>query len=537
MTPNTAIEFLVWLLIVASIIAVVANRLRIPYTVALVIGGLALGSLHRLSFLEIFTQGQRPNWLTPNVVLILFLPPLLFEGSIKIHFQILRKNLAPILLLANAGVLVATFITGFAVHWAFGLPLMLALLFGSIISATDPISVVAIFEQMGVGKRLSTIVEGESLFNDGTAVVLFGILMEGISTGHLSATSGVGEFVVVVLGAAVLGGLLGYVCSEITRRIDEPRVEITLTTILAYTSYLLAQSLHLSGVIATVVAGLIVGNFGTRVGMSPRSRVALWSFWDYTGFVINSLLFLLIGLQVQIGELIHAWYATLLAIAAVLIGRALSVYALTPVSNLFSQKVPLAWQHVLVWGGLRGALALALALSLDAELPHRAELLAWTFGVVAFSIVVQGLTIKPLLRLVGVTGTPEGGYERARVQQLALSSACAELEQLRNNHAVSAPLYSNLRRELDGRLEQAEAEIDAIYREDASRAADELRTARLQLGAAERAAIERAMRDGLISGQTAAKMIDAADAEMQKLGEPKAEEEIPAAGPSSDRHP
>ena len=239
----------------------------------------------------------------------------------------------PVLLLANVGVLLATLITGFAIHWVFGLSLMLALLFGSMISATDPISVLSIFEEVGVGKRLSTIVEGESLFNDGTAVVLFGILIQGISTGHLNAATGVTQFVVVVLGAAALGGFLGYVCSEIIRRIDEPRVEITLTTILAYSSYLLAESLHLSGVIATVAAGLMMGNVATRIGMSPRTRVALWSFWGYAAFVINSLLFLLIGMQVHIADLLRAWHATLLAIGAVLMGRALSVYALTPVEQ------------------------------------------------------------------------------------------------------------------------------------------------------------------------------------------------------------
>jgi monovalent cation:H+ antiporter, CPA1 family len=525
MTPNTAIEFLVWLLIVASIIAVVANRVRIPYTVALVIGGLVLGSLHHLPILQLLTQGQRPNWLTPNIVLILFLPPLLFEGSIKIQFQLLRKNLVPILLLANAGVLVATLITGFAIHWVFGLSLMLALLFGSMISATDPISVLSIFEEVGVGKRLSTIVEGESLFNDGTAVVLFGILIQGISTGHLNAATGVAQFVVVVLGAAALGGFLGYVCSEIIRRIDESRVEITLTTILAYSSYLLAESLHLSGVIATVAAGLMMGNVATRIGMSPRTRVALWSFWSYAAFVINSLLFLLIGMQVHIADLLRAWHATLLAIGAVLMGRVLSVYALTPVSNLFTRKIPLAWQHVLVWGGLRGALALALALSLEPSLPHRADLLAWTFGVVAFSIIVQGLTIKPLLSLLGLTGTTEGEYERARARQLALSSARTELNHLRSSHAVSAPLYSALRQELDGRLAQVESEIEAMYREDASRAEDELRTARVQLSAAEREAIQRALRDGLISAPTAAKMIDAVDHEIQQLGARRTEEQ------------
>jgi CPA1 family monovalent cation:H+ antiporter len=177
MTPNYAVEFLIWTLIAASIIAVLAARLRIPYTVALVLGGLALGSVH-LPILDELTS-QRPDWLTPNVALIIFLPALLFEGSIKLQARHLRQNLVPILLFANVGVIVATFIAGFAVHWAEGLPILTALVFGSIVSATDPISVLAIFRAMSITKRLSVIVEGESLLNDGTAAVLFGILLAG----------------------------------------------------------------------------------------------------------------------------------------------------------------------------------------------------------------------------------------------------------------------------------------------------------------------------------------------------------------------
>lgn len=517
MTPSSAIEFLIWLLIVASVIGVVASRIRIPYTVALVIGGLILGSLHHLPILESLTQGQRPDWLTPNIILTLFLPPLLFEGSIKIQIRHLRDNMVPILLLANVGVLAATLTTGFAVHWAFGLPIMIALLFGSIISATDPVSVLSVFEEMGVGKRFSTIVEGESLFNDGTAVVLFGILLTGITTGRLNVATGVEEFVMVVLGAAALGSFLGYIVSQVTQRIDEPRIEITLTTILAYSSYLLAQSLHLSGVIATVAAGIVLGNFGTRFDMSPRTQVSLRSFWEYLAFVINSLLFLLIGMEVRIGDLLGGWRAALLAIGAVLLGRTFSVYVLTPVSNLFSERIPLRWQHVLVWGGLRGALGLALVLSLDPAFPYRADLLAWTFGVVAFSLIVQGLTIKPLLRILGMAATAESEYDRARVRHSALLSARAELDKLLNNHALSSPLHARLGQELDARLVEVESEMTEMYRQDEGRAEEEMRRAHTQLMAAEKGVIQRAVQDGLISPQTAAAMIGTAQHRMDDL--------------------
>ncbi|HXJ93269.1 MAG TPA: Na+/H+ antiporter [Terriglobia bacterium] len=517
MTPDTAIHFLLWLLIVASVVAVVASRLRIPYTVALVIGGLVLGSLHHLPMLQILSQGQRPNWLTPQVVLVLFLPPLLFEGSIRVNARLLRENLVPIMLLANLGVVAATLITGLAIHWAFQIPFMIALLFGSIISATDPISVLSIFEEMGVCKRLSMIVEGESLFNDGTAVVLFGILLEGVSTGHLNVGTGLVDFAVVVLGAATVGSFLGYLASKITQRIDDARVEITLTTILAYSSYLLAQSLHLSGVIATVAAGIVLGNLGTRSGMSSRTQLALWSFWGYAAFVINSLLFLLIGMQVRIGDLARGWHTALLAIAAVLLGRILSVYGLTPLSNLLSEPIPLRWQHILVWGGLRGALALALALSLQPTFPYRAQLLAWTFGVVAFSLMVQGLTVKPLLRMLGMAGATETEYDRVKASQIALSSARAELDELLDTHTLSAPLYARIRRELDSSLAQAGRQIAELYTEDAARAQGEMRAARSKLLAAEREAIQRAFYDGLISQQTADKMMDAADRQMDEL--------------------
>lgn len=404
MTTTSAVEFLIWLLIAAAIIAVLAERLRIPYTVSLVSGGLVL-SVFRLPILSPLQSGHRSDWLTPDVILILFLPALVFEGSIKIDIRHLTRDVVPLAILANLGVVVATLVTGYLVHWTIALPLLLALLFGSIISATDPISVLANFKSLRIDRRLSLIIEAESLLNDGTAVVLFQVLLAGVVAGRLSVAKGAGQFLLAVVGGAALGSLLGFLASKITATIDDPQIEITLTTILAYGGYLLAHNLHLSGVIATAAAGLMVGNVGAKKGMSARTRTALESFWEYVSFVMNSLVFLLIGLEVRLLELLHSWRSVLFAIMEVLMGRVLSVYPLVAISGLFAERIPFRWQHVAVWGGLRGALALALALSLDSAFPYRAQILTLTFGVVIFSILVQGLTLKPLLRLLSISRT------------------------------------------------------------------------------------------------------------------------------------
>ncbi len=515
MSASSTIEFLIWLLIAASAIAVIAIRSRIPYTVALVLGGLALGSI-RLPIVEAIYQSHRPDWLTPEVILILFLPALLFEGSLKINLRNLIDNLFPILVLATFGVAIATLVAGYLVYWLVGLPLLMALLFGAIISATDPIAVLSIAKDMAVSKRLILLLEGESLFNDGTAVVLFQILLAGVITAKFSLVTGVGNFVESVLGGAMIGLVLGYLASKITTRIDEPQIEITLTTILAYSSYLLAQHFHLSGVIATVVAGLIVGNLGTK-GMNARTRVALGSFWEYASFVINSILFLLIGMEVRLADMVHEWRAVALAIAAVLFGRALTVYGLTGIINLFSEKISLRWQHVLVWGGLHGALSLALALSLSPRLEYRGRVLTFTFGVVAFSMIAQGLSIKPLIRWLGIAEGGEDEVDRIRAQQIAVSAARSELDEMLAAHLLSTAIYEKLRRGFDTTLTTLSEQITDIYSKDSGRAQIEAQTAKIRLMAVERSSIEEAIRDGLISAQTGTKMIDATASQLDDL--------------------
>jgi CPA1 family monovalent cation:H+ antiporter len=236
--------------------------------------------------------------------------------------------------------------------------------------------------------------------NEGTAVVLFEIVLGAAVAQTFDARKAVGQYFFAVAGGAVLGMVLGYLAGRIMEKVDDPQIEITLTTILAYGSYLLAHNLHLSGVIATASAGMMLGKFELEKRMSAQTRTAMQSFWEYVSFVMNSLVFLLIGLEIHPGELLKNWMSVLLAIGAVLLGRVLSVYLLIPLSNLFAEKIPLRWQHAAVWGGLRGALALALALSLNAAFPYRQQLLSLRFGVVIFSILGQGLTIKPLLRIL-----------------------------------------------------------------------------------------------------------------------------------------
>ena len=305
--------------------------------------------------------------------------------------------------------------------------------------------------------------------------------------------------------------------SKITGRIDEPEIEITLTTILAYGSFLVAQSLHLSGVIATVVAGLMIGNFGVPVGMSPQTRVSLWSFWDYASFVMNSIVFLVIGLQVHLDDLFQSWQLVLLAAGAVLLGRVLSVYGLTPISNLFTERISYRWQHIMAWGGIRGALSLALALSLGPNFPYRNRVLAATFGVVAFSLVVQGLTLKPLLAFLGIGRTEDDDYGISRARHLAISSARTELNRMLEHELISAPTYEALRRDLDRRAEEAEKRIAEIYAQDKSRAADEVGLAQKRLIAAEKSSIEKVLHDGLISARAAAKLLEETDRRLDQL--------------------
>jgi Na+:H+ antiporter len=287
----------------------------------------------------------------------------------------------------------------FIVGWAW----LSAALFGALIAATDPVSVIAAFKEMKVLPRLSMLVESESLLNDGAAAVAFAILVAVAHGSGLSAGAILGSLLWMVLGGIAVGAAVAGALLLLASRTEDHLVEITLTTIAAYGSFLTAEHFHMSGVLAALAAGLVIGNVGWTGSVSKAAREHVLAFWEYAAFLANSVVFILIGgHEAQEATRLFTW-GTAVAIGLVLVGRVVAVY---PICSLFARsslKVDAHYQHVLAWGGLRGALALALALAIPDSVPEKGEIIVAAFAVVAFSIFVQGLTMPLLIRRFGLT--------------------------------------------------------------------------------------------------------------------------------------
>lgn len=396
---------------------------RIPYTLLLVIVGLIL------AYAEV-----RLVELSPELILLVFLPPLLFQAAWDLEWVNLKRDWLPVALFAVIGVGISVAGTAFALVQFAGTSLAVALLLGASLSATDPVSVVALFRELGASKRLSTLVEGESLFNDGVAVVAFGLLV-GFSQGDTQALSVqkilIGFITVGGIGAGV-GLAVGFAISFLTQRFDLPLVEQSLTLVASYGAYVLADDLGGSGVIAVVIAGLVLGNFGSRIGMRPRTRLIVSEFWEFVAFFVNSIVFLLIGDQVRFPELLRTLPIIGITVVALLITRFVAVFGLTAVTNaLKHERISVGKQTVIWWGGLRGSASIALALSVPTTVPGRVEIIAIVFGVVLFTLLVQGLTTQPLLEKLKLSGSNQGlaqRYLEIAARRVALSRVLERLE-------------------------------------------------------------------------------------------------------------
>jgi monovalent cation:H+ antiporter, CPA1 family len=376
------------LLLIAAVVAMLTRRLHLPYSVGLVAAGIGLAVMPFAPQVS----------LTKDLIFTALLPPLLFEAAFFIDWRQLRRDLSVIVVLATLGVVLSAFVTAVGMRYLADWQWLGALAFGVLIAATDPVSVVATFREAKVQGRLLVLVEAESLFNDGTAAVAFGVVI-AMAAGQQLTSLGVVAMLLKTIGGGILcGGFVALGALLLTGRTNDHLVEITFTTVAAYGSFLLADHFGLSGVLATITAGLVMGNFKSLGTISDRGKEAVQAFWEYAAFAANSLVFLLIGMHVAHQDFVAIWLPAVIAIALVTLGRVVAIYPCCFLFSRSSRRVTMKHQHILLWGGLRGAVALALALGLPPEVPQREKIITVSFAVVAFSVFAQGLTTAWFLR-------------------------------------------------------------------------------------------------------------------------------------------
>lgn len=469
---TTEIDILV-LLLVACFAAIALRRLQFPYTIGLVLVGLILGWLaqHVPAFEIVQTLS-----LSHDLILFVFVPPLIFESALNLDSRLLLRNLGPILMLAAPGLLISTAIVGSLLSWGTSLTLPQALLFGSLISATDPVAVIALFKELGAPKQLAVLVEGESLFNDATAIVVFNIILATIATGSgfdkATITEGIAQFFISFIGGVLVGAVVGY-CSRYLMALVKENVLVlaTVTTVLAYGVFLLAEEVfEVSGVIAIVSAGLMAGWYKLN-RLKPEPRAFLGEFWEYAAFLANSLIFLLVGLTIsqfqlfvqlrQTESLLTAFGFT---IGAILLARAVVVFGLIPLVNLTGEsQIDRRYQFVSFWGGLRGAVCLALALSLDSEFPNRDLIVTLTLGTALFTLLIPGTTIGRLIRTLKLDRPPiidQLGEAIAKVA--AKRTALEQIQVVESFQPRFQTVIDNFREQYQQEVDEAEQSLNQL---------------------------------------------------------------------------
>ena len=463
------------LLLIAATVMALSKRVKIPFTVLLVLVGAAITVItdtfadRHIAALSML-QGLS---LSPDLILYVFLPTLIFESAFNLNARQLWQNIVPILTLAVPGLLLSTGIIGGILILTTSIPVLPALLLGAILSATDPVAVIALFKQLGAPKRLTVLVEGESLFNDATAIVLAGILIAGIGADvgehNADIPAAILQFLMVFFGGLLVGWALGFATSLLLGRVRaDVYIETTLTTILAYASFLIAEQVfHVSGVVAVVAAGLMLGSWG-RIKISPSVRQYVDHFWEYMAFVATALIFLMVGMRVNLAELLASSNILPWVILGMLLSRALVIYGMIPLSNRLPGREPTdrAYQTVMYWGGLRGAIALAIVLSIPA-FEYSELFIALVMGAVLFTLLVQGLSIEWLVARLGLSTPPlSDRIAESEGNIAATEQAISSLTQLQSGGFFSAPIAVKLHQQCDEALSRERESLNRLRDEE-----------------------------------------------------------------------
>jgi CPA1 family monovalent cation:H+ antiporter len=506
------VTILIILLLIATVVALVTQRFRIPYVTGLVLAGLPITEVL-----------SRRIGLDPSLVLNLFLPILIFEAAINTEISRLRSTFKPIALLAGPGSIFSSAIIAVLLLFGLGLTWIPALLMGVILANTDTVSMIAVFKEIHVPSRLSTIVEGETLFNDAAALVSFNLILAVYATGSLTFLEGVKELLVVTLGGSLVGLVLGYLSLPIFVRLNDPLGSLLLTVALALGTFQIGQFLSVSGAVAVVIAGLIFGNLGLSRSTSAFDRITLLSFWEYAGFGVNTFIFLLIGIEINPVTLWRILPAILFVVLAYQLGRILSVYLLLAGLRWFDRPIPLRWQHVLFLGNIKGSLSMALAISIPLTLPGRDEIIALVFGAVLFSLVVQGLSLPWLvkrLKLSRVSDIMQQAGE-LQIQLIASKAAQDELDRLLKSGVLPKAVYEELWASYQARVAKSERVLRDLYNQHRAGQLESDRSGldaiRRRLLLAEKGAVNNALRQRIVPENLAQTYVKDLDGKLLKL--------------------
>ncbi len=481
---------------VGAAVAVGAKRVNIPYNVALVVMGLVL----------VFADVLPHSPLDPEVVLVAFLPVLIFEAALFADADSLKAARRPILALAAPGVVISLFATAAVATFAVGLPFSVALLLGALLAITDTVSVLLAFRSTRVPHRLAAVMEGESLFNDGTALVLVSVTTTVVATGHFDLATTTRELLLAIGGGLAVGAAFGAVGGVTLQSTPDHLTGILASAVLVFGTSLIAERVHASPVIAVVVAGLIVGRAARR-GLEPSRVLALQGFWEVAGFGANVLLFLLVGMQIDARILLSEADTILLTVLALHAGRAVAVYGCFAVLRAARKDaIPLRWQHVMVFGNIKGALSMAAVLALPADLPYRAQLVAIVFGVTFVTLLTQALPFRRVLHMLGVALASNDGFDAARARLISARRGQAELDSLLATGLLARGDHAERRAVLQRIVIEAEA---ALRTPEADAVDDELIDG--AVWAAQKVALADAARRGLVADHTAERAISEID--------------------------